>query len=127
MLPCALALFTACGSSDGTRAVREAEPDAQPVETRANVCPSFEFTMILPRTIRIGETASAVAFATDPDSEDAKLGYRWSATSGKFDKPNASFSQYTCADSGAQVINVTTSDPDGCENYLDFAITCDAP
>jgi len=124
---CALALLSGCGAADGTKTAREQAPDDVKIDTGINACPSFIYTMVLPEAIRSGEVATVMAFATDPDWDDNKLKYVWSATSGGFDSPNDSLSQYTCADSGPQVLSVTTSDPEGCENNLDFHVVCDAP
>lgn len=123
----ALALLPGCGSSDSTRVVQETPPNDVPFDTGVKVCPSFIYTMVLPQAIRPGEVATVMAFATDPRWNDNELKYLWSATSGGFDRPDASLSQYTCADSGPQVLSVTTSDPEGCENNLDFDVICGAP
>jgi len=118
-------LALACGAADSTEAAREESPDVA-VDAGINTCPSFLFSMILPQAIREGEMASAVAFATDPDSSIAQIRYKWTATSGEFDDPNESFSQYACTASGAQTLSVTASDRDGCETSLNFSVECDA-
>jgi hypothetical protein len=127
LLPCAFALLSGCGAADGTKTVREEPPDDLNLDTSVYVCPTFIYTMVLPQAIRPGEMATVAAFATDLNFDDNKLKYVWSATSGDFDKPNDSLSRYICADAGPQVLNVTASDPDGCENHLDFNVVCGAP
>lgn len=123
-LACAL---LSCGAADSTRAVRaDAAPEAA-VDSTINACPNIAFSMVLPQRIRSGEIAVVTAFATDPDSEDGTLQYVWSATSGDFAAPADSLTEYRCAEAGPQVLRVTTSDPDGCENNVDLDVTCDAP
>jgi hypothetical protein len=117
-------LVAGCGSADSTRAERALQPDPVDVSTEVNLCPRFAYAMILPQALRLDEEASVVALATDPDSDDALLLYAWSATSGDFDDPSNAWAQYRCAAPGNQVLSVTTSDPDGCENRLDFEISC---
>jgi hypothetical protein len=116
----------ACGSADSTRAVRE-EPQEARVHSAINSCPTFQFSLILPETIHEGEVASVVALASDHGSGGSSIRYQWSATSGRFDTPNDSSSQYTCTDAGPQVLSVTASDQDGCEKRQDFSVVCDAP
>jgi hypothetical protein len=127
VLPCSVALLLGCGAADSSRAVQDEPPDAAQLDATVNTCPSFAYSMVLPQAIRAGETAFVVALATDPDSDDALLTYRWSASSGDFGHANDPLSEYTCADAGPQVLTVTTSDPDGCENNLDFDVVCAAP
>jgi hypothetical protein len=114
-----------CGAADSNRLAREESTDVA-IDTGINTCPSFQFSMILPRAIRPGEMASAVALATDPDSSNGAIRYKWTATSGEFDDPNESISQYACTEAGSQTLSVTASDRDGCETSLNFSVECDA-
>jgi hypothetical protein len=128
LVPCALGYWSlSCGSADSVRAVQDDPPPDVGVDTKINSCPSFAFSLVLPKQIRAGEVATVAAFAIDPDSDDTQLDYAWSATSGDFSAPTDSLTEYRCAESGPQVLRVTTSDPDGCENNLDLDVTCDAP
>jgi len=120
-------VFLSCGTADTVTAVQDEPPPKAGIETKINSCPSFAFSMVLPKKIRAGEVATALAFAVDPDSDDVTLRYAWSATSGDFAAPADSLTEYTCAESGPQVLRVTTSDPDGCESNVDLDVTCDAP
>jgi hypothetical protein len=125
---CVLARLTlSCGAADSVRAARPDDPPDVGVESQINSCPSFAFSLVLPKQIAAGEIATVAAFAIDPDSDDTQLGYVWSATSGDFAAPTASLTEYTCTESGPQVLRVTTSDPDGCENNLDLDVTCETP
>jgi hypothetical protein len=126
-MPCSFALLAGCGSADSSRAVQGEPPEDATLAATINTCPAFAYSMVLPQTIAPGETAFVVALGTDPDSDDALLKYRWSASSGAFGHPTDPLSEYTCADAGPQVLTVTTSDPDGCENNLDFDVVCAAP
>lgn len=126
-IPCALALLLGCGSADSTRAARPAPVEDAQLGASINSCPTFAYSMVLPQTIHAGETAIVVALGTDPDSDDSLLTYRWTATAGDFGHPNDPLSEYTCADVGPQVLSVTTSDPEGCENNLDFDVVCAEP
>jgi hypothetical protein len=118
--------FFSCGAADSVKAVQADPPPAAGIETKINSCPSFAFSMVLPKRIRAGEVAIATAFAVDPDSDDDLLHYAWSATSGDFAAPDDSLTDYTCVELGPQVLRVTTSDPDGCESNIDLDVTCDA-
>jgi hypothetical protein len=125
---CVLARLTlSCGVADSVRAPRADDPPDVGVQSQINSCPSFAFSLVLPKQIAAGETATVAAFAIDPDSDDTQLGYVWSATSGDFAAPTASLTEYTCTESGPQVLRVTTSDPDGCEDNLDLDVTCETP
>jgi hypothetical protein len=128
LVPCVLAyLFLSCGTAEQVRFVRDEPPPQPGIETKINACPSFTFSMVLPKQIRPGELATVLAFAVDPDSDDTQLRYAWSATSGDFVAPADSLTEYACVGSGAQVLRVTTSDPDGCDINVDFDVTCDVP
>ena len=120
-------LLVACGAADATRAERDELAAPVDVSGSVNQCPSFAYSMVLPQALRPGEMAMVAAFATDPDSDDTKLRYLWSATSGDFDEPAAAVALYTCADTGPQVLSVTTADPNGCEKRIDFGISCAEP
>jgi hypothetical protein len=125
--PTTALLALGCGSADASHFVQEQEPSQEvAIDTGINTCPSFQFSMILPQALHKGETASVLALATDPELGAAAVHYKWTATSGVFDKPEDSFSQYACADAGPQVLSVTASDPDGCEKSLDFDVACDS-
>lgn len=126
-VPCTLTLLLGCGSADSTRAARADPADDTQLGASFNTCPTFAYSMVLPQTIHADETAIVVGLGTDPDSDDALLTYRWSATSGVFGHPSDPLSEYTCAAVGPQVLSVTTSDPDGCENKLDFDVVCATP
>jgi hypothetical protein len=119
--------FFSCGAADSVKALPPEPPPQAGIQTKINACPSFAFSMILPKRIRTGEVATALAFAVDPDSDDVTLRYAWSATSGDFAAPGDSLTEYTCRESGPQVLRVTTSDPDGCESNVDLDVTCDTP
>lgn len=122
-----LPLLLACGAADSTKAARDDVAEPIDVTTEVNQCPTFAYSMVLPQALRAGEAATVVAFATDPDSDDALLRYNWSATSGAFDEPDSAFALYRCAATGPQVLSVTTSDPNGCEKHLDFGVSCAVP
>ena len=126
-MACVVALLFGCGAADSTKAVQDDPPEDTRLATTVNTCPWFAYSMVLPQAIRAGETAFVVALGTDLESDDALLTYEWSASSGDFGHPRDPLTEYTCADAGPQVISVTTSDPDGCENNLDFDVVCDAP
>jgi hypothetical protein len=119
--------FLSCGAADGVKTLPRDPPPEAGIETKLNSCPSFAFSMVLPKRIRAGEIATATAFAIDPDSDDVTLGYAWSATSGSFATPAGSLTEYTCVEAGPQVLRVTTWDLDGCESNVDIDVTCDAP
>jgi hypothetical protein len=123
-LPAALCLISlACSASDTTRAVREDPSEAQ-VRPNPNLCPTFSFYMVLPQRIRDDEPAVAIVYATDVDSDDAKLTYAWSATAGDFTHPDETLTEYSCAGLGPQQLKVTTRDPDGCESVLALDVDC---
>jgi len=121
--------LAACGSADSTSAAREErqKPQEARIASAINSCPTFQFSLILPEVIHEGEIANVVAFASDPGSGESSIRYEWSATSGEFDTPHDPSSQYTCSDSGPQVLSVTASDREGCEMRQDFSILCAAP
>lgn len=122
----ATSVLFGCGAGDAVRAERpEVQHEEATVGTTVNLCPTFEFTLFLPRQIHAGERASAAAYATDADSLDSTLAYLWTATSGEFARPTGPLTDYECADAGPQVVSVTTSDLEGCENRVDFDVTCE--
>jgi hypothetical protein len=115
-----------CGAADNVK-VERSDTDEVSIESTVNTCPVFAFYLVLPKEILPNEVAVVSAQATDIDSDDAKLEYSWSATSGEFTDAQQSPTSYTCGDSGPQVLHVTTLDPDGCEAALDLDVTCLAP
>jgi hypothetical protein len=115
----------ACGTADSVDAVQGVRNGAT-VATGVNTCPSFGFYMVLPKQLRAGEVATAIAVATDAQSTST-LTYAWTATSGTFSRTDTSVTEYTCTNTGAQVLHVTASDQNGCDSALDLAVECDAP
>lgn len=116
-----------CGAAENVLTAREDAPEDVPIDSSVNACPSFAFSMVLPKALRLGELATVMAYATDADSDDTKLSYAWLATSGSFAEPARGLTSYSCTDAGPQVLTVTTWDPDGCENSLDLDVTCAEP
>lgn len=119
--------IVACGAADAAISPQPAEDEEVEVASSVNACPSFAFNLVLPKVIRPEEDAVVAVVATDVDSDDTKLSYFWSATSGAFAEPRVGFTNYRCSDSGPQVLSVFTSDPEGCESYLDLDVTCLEP
>lgn len=115
-----------CGTADSVDAVQGVRNGAT-VATGVNTCPSFGFYMVLPKQLRAGEVATAIAVATDAQSSTEHLTYDWTATSGTFSRTDASVTEYSCASSGAQVLRVTASDQNGCSSALNLDVECSAP
>lgn len=118
-----LAAVSGCGAADAVYVmpVEALEVDVAPA---VNTCPTFAFYFVLPRNIRPGEAAALLVQGTDLDSDDAELSYAWSAASGAFSAPSLPATEYRCADSGPQLLNVTTSDAEGCEALLTLEVDC---
>jgi hypothetical protein len=114
-----------CGAGESTRAAREAPAPEFGVTSVANACPNFTFYMVLPKAIRAEEAAWVAVRATDVDSDDDLITYRWSATSGAFVEPEVAFTEYSCADAGPQILTIVAADAEGCERTLDLDVTCD--
>lgn len=119
-----LATSTGCGAGDSTRQAREPPAGDLSVAPSINTCPTFAFYFVLPQQIHPDEFAAALVQGTDLDSDDTKLTYAWSATSGVFSAPEQQATEYRCASTGPQILSVTASDPEGCEGLLALDVDC---
>lgn len=123
-LSCWLVLV-ACGSADHSEQERPASGSpVLNVEQGFNICPQFQGSLVLPQTIAPRERAIVAVIVSDPDGDDAKLSYVWTASSGSLDAPDSSQTGYVCDDTGAQVLHVVAEDARGCHVALDITVTC---
>ena len=91
---------------------------------QVNVCPVFNQSLVIPRSIAPRVSAEVVVFATDPDGVDSALKFDWTASSGSFSDPIRPVTSYVCADVGSQVLHVRALDRLGCRVQLDLDVTC---
>lgn len=128
-----LLALASCGSGDQTHAVREepppeeppAEPELVDFLATVNLCPRFLGSIITPRELGLDEVAYAAVRAEDPDDDDRKLVYVWSASSGEVSEPREDgFVEYRCGEAGEQVLTVVATDLRGCDVSLEVDVTC---
>lgn len=89
-----------------------------------NVCPIFEASFVLPKLV-LADTAAFVAVrATDPDADDLRLTYDWSATAGEFSEPTMPVTEYRCVEPGEQVLTAVATDLGDCGVAIHIDVTC---
>ncbi len=116
-----------CGTGTHNYVPEQDEPDSGSslqVVPNVNVCPVFNQSLVIPRSIAPRASAEVVVFATDPDGTDASLEFDWTASSGSFTQPTRPVTGYSCADPGPQVLHVRAVDRLGCRVQLDLDVTC---
>jgi hypothetical protein len=94
------------------------------VNGKLNVCAELEKVIVAPLQIASGYALSVEADASDEESDEIE--YRWTATGGSFDDPNASQTVFICGDADQEQITVEVSD-DGFEYCIDgwtINVTC---
>jgi hypothetical protein len=125
-LCCALCAL-ACGTAQHTEVPPVAETNADAgtsVSSAVNVCPFFRDSRLLPQRVPSGQSASIVVHATDPDAPDSLLSFRWDATSGTFSPDDEPVTNYRCSKVGAEQLNVTVTDQQGCSAGLTLGVEC---
>jgi hypothetical protein len=94
------------------------------VNGKLNVCAELEKVIVAPLQIASGYALSVEADASDEESDEIE--YRWTATGGSFDDPNASQAVFICGDADQEQITVEVSD-DAFEYCIDgwtINVTC---
>jgi hypothetical protein len=120
-------LLLACGSGDGSRDARDEQDGPPPVPLTMvdiNVCPLFLGSLVVPQQLLPGEAALVAVRASDPDDDDRRLTYSWSASSGEFAEPGLPITEYRCAELGEQKLTVHTKDQWDCDAELHLDVTC---
>lgn len=118
-------LCGACGSGASTPIEPASEgPQVVNFDSRVNVCPLFLGSAVNPPQIAPEQTAELLVLAQDPDGDDAKLTFEWSATSGAFSARKRSLTEYRCGKLGVNQLHVSARDTGGCTTSIDIAVTC---
>ena len=118
-------LCSACGS--GARTPFEpASEDPQVVnfDSKINVCPEFLGSAVNPTEITPKQTTALLVLATDPDGDDSKLEFEWSADSGVFSARQRALTEYRCGKAGVRRLHAIARDTGGCVSSMDIAVTC---
>jgi hypothetical protein len=119
-----------CGSADQSREEpkpEDPEPEPELVDFLAtvNLCPRFVGSLITPSELGPDGVAYISVRAEDPDDDDRKLVYTWSASSGEVSAPAPDGRvEYRCDEGGEQVITVIAADVRDCEASLEVHVTC---
>jgi hypothetical protein len=90
-------------------------------------CPALASWFITPQDTTGTDPIDVAVTASDPDSGDT-LTYAWTATAGSFMSPTSATTQYTCAATGAQTLQVAITDshaPAPCTTHVMFpSVNC---
>lgn len=121
-----LVLLQACGAADQVRTERDEAPEAPMAAVRTNVCPIFEASFVLPQLVPADASAFVAVRATDPDADDLRLTYDWSATAGEFSEPTLPLTEYRCLEPGDQVLTAIATDLGDCGVAIHIDVTCAA-
>ena len=112
-----------CGAGDSVKHERDDRETPQAV-SRANVCPEFGWWLVLPRSLRLGDTTEIVVNVTDPDTPRSKLKFEWAATTGAFSELHLADTSYTCQRLGRQVLTLDARDDLDCASVLELDVDC---
>ncbi len=115
-----------CGAADSVRHERDDSEMKPPVST-ANVCPEFGWWLLLPRSLRLGDTTEILVNVTDPDTPRGKLTFEWAAPTGAFSELHQADTSYLCQKRGRQVLTLEARDDLDCASELDLDVECLAP
>ncbi len=114
----------ACGTAESVTFEGRKPPE---IGSRANVCPAFGWWLVLPRSLRLGETTDILVNVTDPDTPRAKLTLQWAATAGTFSELHRADTTYTCRRLGPQALTLDARDELDCASVLELEVTCLEP
>jgi hypothetical protein len=114
-----------CGAGDSVNHERDDEVPA-PVST-ANLCPQFSWWLLLPRSLRLGETSEILVNVFDPDTPRSKLKLDWAAANGVFSELHEADTSYTCQRRGRQLLTLDARDDLDCISVLELNVDCLAP
>ncbi len=114
----------ACAGCGAAESVTTEERKAPAVVSTANVCPAFGWWILLPRSLRLGETTDILVNVTDPDTPRSKLKLDWAATTGTFSELHRADTAYTCRHLGNQVLTLDARDDFDCVSVLQLDVTC---
>lgn len=110
-----------CGTAESVTVDDHQTPE---IVARANVCPEFGWWLLLPKSLRIGETTDILVNVSDPDSPRAKLTFDWAATTGSFSELHRADTTYTCRRVGHQALTLDARDDLDCRSVLELDVTC---
>ncbi|MGB5267001.1 MAG: hypothetical protein WBN30_10455, partial [Polyangiales bacterium] len=94
------------------------------VNGKFNFCADLVRVVVAPLQTSVGNDIALSAAAVDLENDD--ILYRWEATNGFIDNPDASAATYTCRTAGSHAVRVEVSDDrfDYCISDWTVAITC---
>src|SRR4051812_13625428 len=124
LAPLVVILLQGCGAGDQTHAVRDDPPKWQSADIETNVCPVFEASFVSPKLVRAEAPAFVAVRATDPDADDQRITYAWTATAGTFSEPALPATEYRCDELGDQVLTAVASDASDCGVAIHINVTC---
>jgi hypothetical protein len=120
----AFVLLPGCGAADQSHAARDDEPPKPVAGVQTNVCPIFEASFVLPKLVLADAPAFVAVRATDPDADDQRITYQWTATAGTFSEPTLPVTEYRCDELGDQVLTAIASDATNCGVAIHINVTC---
>jgi hypothetical protein len=124
LAPLALLLLQGCGAGDQTQVAMDDEPEWQSAGIETNVCPIFEASFVSPKLVGADAPAFVAVRATDPDADDQRITYAWTATAGSFSEPTLPETEYRCHELGDQVLTAIARDASNCGVAIHINVTC---
>ena len=85
-----------------------------------NICAELVKAVVSPLQTSVGNDIDLFAQGMDRDGDD--IHYRWSATSGAIDDPDAASTTYTCLEAGDHAITISVTDDDEYCNMATWTI-----
>jgi hypothetical protein len=95
--------------------------------TQTNSCPAFEWWLLLPKSLPLGENTEIVVNVSDPETPSSKLRFDWASPSGAFSDPLLADTTYTCLSLGRQVLTLSARDELDCTSVLELDVHCFEP
>lgn len=132
-LACLVAALAGCGAADQTTAGYEPPHEPARATATTNLCPEFSWWLLLPKSLRLGETTEVIVNVTDPDAQASPLEFEWASPVGAFSEATGvegleelvlAQTAYTCEASGQQRLTLSARDESDCTSTLDLDVLC---
>jgi hypothetical protein len=132
---CLLAVLLSVGCGAGERTISDYQRPPDPLQATAstNVCPTFGWWLLLPKSLRLGETTEVIVNVSDPDAPASPLQFEWASSVGAFSEATGvegledlvlAQTAYTCEASGQQRLTLSARDESDCTSTLDLDVLC---
>ena len=123
-LPVLLGFCAGCGAAEGP--IDEGGPSG--VATLVvNRCPEIGGWLLLPDTLKVGDTTHIYVDVHDLDAAKGTLRCKWASLAGSFSDPATPDTEYTCERLGRQALFLNVTDDRDCRRVLALDVQCVQP